>query len=86
MPTVSAAIVIFARNPLTPAIGAPGLDTLADQSCKLFGSGKHIISSVLPGKMCVYVLVVITFSKADAERLRLIKRELRLTSDYYKSD
>ena len=31
-------------------------------------------------------LVVITFSKADAERLRLIKRELRLTSDYYKSD
>ena len=32
------------------------------------------------------ILVVITFSKADAERLRLIKRELRLTSDYYKSD
>ena len=32
------------------------------------------------------VVVVITFSKADAERLRLIKRELRLTSDYYKSD
>ena len=33
-----------------------------------------------------YGVVVITFSKADAERLRLIKRELRLTSDYYKSD
>ena len=31
-------------------------------------------------------LVVITFSKADAEQLRLIKRELRLTSDYCKSD
>ena len=28
-----------------------------------------------------YLLVVITFSKADAERLRLIKREFRLTSD-----
>ena len=33
-----------------------------------------------------YPLVVITFSKADAERLRLFERELRLTSDYYKSD
>ena len=31
-------------------------------------------------------VVVITFSKADAERLRLFERELRLTSDYYKSD
>ena len=35
---------------------------------------------------CPQPLVVITFSKADAERLRLFERELRLTSDYYKSD
>ena len=39
------------------------------------------------GVICIVcTVVVITFSKADAERLRLIKRELRLTSDYYKSD
>ena len=38
------------------------------------------------GQQWVWKLVVITFSKADAERLRLIKRELWLTSDYYKSD
>ena len=38
------------------------------------------------GESISRVVVVITFSKADAERLRLIKRELRLTSDYYKSD
>ena len=30
--------------------------------------------------------MVITFSKGDAERLRFIKREFRLTSDLYKSD
>ena len=36
--------------------------------------------------MYALLLVVITFSKADGERLRIIKRELRLTSDYYKSD
>ena len=35
------------------------------------------VADTLPG----YLLVVITFPKADAERLRLIKREFRLTSD-----
>ena len=54
--------------------------------------GKKVLLKVLkkvklPKKVLkAYLLVVITFSKADAERLRLIKRELRLTSDYYKSD
>ena len=69
MPAVSAAIVIFARNPLTPSIGAPGLETLADHSCKLFGSGKHIISSVLPGKMCAYVPVSYTHLTLPTKRI-----------------
>ena len=53
--------------------------------CKNSHNVQHQISRYF-AYIYAFVLVVITFSKADAERLRLIKRELRLTSDYYKSD
>ena len=42
----------------------------------------YILSEEDPeDNMSARAVVVITFSKADAERLRLIKREFQLTSD-----
>ena len=75
----------FVRAPSPPALPQQNNNKSWWETFKIYRISSHTHSPRYHS-FGVYILVVITFSTADAERLRLIKRELRLTSDYYKSD